>query len=89
MSSKEFMEFLDSIGARYEYTDNDGKLEQIYVFDKDAYDKKKKHPRKYKDLYVSYLRVSNFNADLYTRQNGICKYMPDSIVKEICIELTN
>lgn len=88
MTSKEFMEFLDSIGARYHYTDNDGKLEQVYVFEKAAYDKKHANPRKYKDLYVSYLRVSNFGGDLYTREDGWTCYMPDSVVMQKCIELT-
>lgn len=89
MTAKEFMEWLDSIGAAYQFTDNDGRLEQVYVFDKGVYELKKKHPRKYRGLYLPYLRVSNFDGELYTRQDGWCQYMSDDKVKEICMELTN
>ncbi len=88
MTRTEFTKWLDSIGAIYSYTDNNGKLEQVYVFEKGAYEKKKKHPRKYNDLYVDYLRVSNFDGKLYTRRSGLCMYMSDNKVKEICIQLT-
>ena len=60
----------------------------IYINDKDAYYKKKKHPRKYKDLYVPYLRVSHFDEDrLYTRQDGICGYMSKERIMDIVNKL--
>jgi hypothetical protein len=60
----------------------------IYIFDKDAYEKKHKHPRKYKDLYVSYLRVSHFDeARPYTRQDGICSYMSKERIMDIVDKL--
>lgn len=82
-------EYLDKIGARYE-TVTTGDFKQIYVFEKDAYDKKHKHPRKYKDLYVSYLRISCHpgHIGLYTRRDGICGYMTDETVKEFIDRLT-
>ena len=81
--------YLEKIGARYNVVITNG-FEQVYVFEKDAYDKRKEHPRKYKDLYVSYLRMSKHDGDdrLYTRRDGIVGYLPDYRIKEIIDELT-
>lgn len=60
----------------------------IYIHDKDAYNKKKKHPRKYKDLYVSYLRLSHFENDrAYTRYDGWCCYMSKERIMNIVDKL--
>lgn len=60
----------------------------IYIFEKDAYEKKKKHPRKYKNLYVPYLRVSHFDEERpYTRQDGICGYMSKERIIDIVDQL--
>ena len=60
----------------------------IYIYEKDAYEKKHKHPRKYKDLYVPYLRVSRFDEERpYTRQDGWCQYMSKERVLEIVDKL--
>lgn len=81
--------YLDEIGARYNVVSING-FEMIYVFEKDAYDNKKKHPRKYKDLYVSYLRISKHDGDerFYTKMDGITRYLPDYRIKKIIDELT-
>ena len=60
----------------------------IYIFDKDAYEKKQKHPRKYKDLYIPYLRVSHFDEEYpYTRQDGWCQYMSKDKIMDIVDKL--
>lgn len=86
MTKAEFVEFLEELGAPYEEVEING-LEQVYVYSRREYELKRKYPRKYKDLYLPYLRVSNFGGELYTRENGWCEYMPDSIVLEKCKEL--
>lgn len=82
-------EYLEKIGARYTVVVTNG-YEQVYVLEKDAYEKRDKNPRKYKDLYVSYLRISkpDDNKNLYTRNDGICGYMTDEKIKTIIDELT-
>lgn len=81
-------EYLEKIGACYQVTVLKG-FEQIYVFDKDAYNKKRNHPLLNKDLYVSYLRISDHGGDgLYTRRDGICGELTDDKIKEIIDELT-
>ena len=73
--------YLEKIGARFVDQTING-LRQIYVYDKDAYDLKEKHPRKNGDLYTSYLRISDHGGDgLYTRQDGICREMTDEEIK--------
>jgi hypothetical protein len=60
----------------------------IYIFDKDAYNKKMKHPVKNKHLYVPSLRVSHFDEDrLYVRQDGLCFYASEERVMDIVDEL--
>ncbi len=60
----------------------------IYIYGKDEYEKKHAHPRKYKDLYVPYLRVSHFDEERpYTRQNGWCQHMSKERILEIVDEL--
>ena len=85
---KNVKEYLEKVGARYQVVVTNG-FEQVYVFEKDAYDKRNNHPRKYKDLYVSYLRISDHGGDgLYTRRDGICGEMTDDGIKRIIDELT-
>lgn len=81
-------EYLEKIGARYT-VDNTWGFEKVYVFEKEAYDKRKSDPEKYKDLYVSYLRISDHGGDgLYTRRDGICGEMTDESIKMIIDDLT-
>ncbi len=92
MTREEFINWLEKIGARYGLPDQSKYKEfydGVYVFGKDAYDKKKAHPRKNKDLYVPYIRVSGFDSDmLYTRENGWCSYMCERKVKDIIMDYT-
>ena len=60
----------------------------LYVYEKDAYEKKKQHPRKNKDLYVSYLRLSHFEKDrAYARYDGWCLYMSKEEIMDIVDKL--
>ena len=60
----------------------------IYIHDKDAYEKKRKHPKKYKDLYVPYLRVSHFDEERpYTRQDGWCEHKTKEQIMNIVDKL--
>ena len=80
--------YLEEIGAAWTVYDGMG-IEQVYVFDKAVYDKKHKHPRKYKDLYVPYLRLSDHGDDgLYAKRDGYCEHMTDDEIKEVIDELT-
>lgn len=80
--------YLKEIGAAWTVMTDLG-FEQVYIFEKTAYDKVKKQPRKYKDLYVPYLRISDHGGNgLYTRRDGICGEMSDDDIKEIIDELT-
>lgn len=84
MTRQEFIDFLVENEIPYsEYTEKG--LDQVWVFAKMEYKLKKKHPRKYKDLYVPYLRVSHFDEDRwYTRYNGWTSYMSVDRVLEVC-----
>ena len=74
MCKNEFIEWLDSVGARYQdYSEGRG-IDTVFVYGKDEYDKKHDHPIKYKNLYVPYLRLSWHQEDpreLYVRDNGL------------------
>ena len=53
-------------------------IDQVWIFSRKEYDAKKKHPRKFKDLYVPYIRVSNFEKKRqYVRDNGLCETISD------------
>ena len=86
MTKEEFIAFLDRENIPYVET-NLGSIDQVYVFERKSYDLKKDNPRRYKDLYVPYFRVSNFGEKLYTRDNGWCEYMSDKDVIKKCREL--
>lgn len=84
MTKQEWISYLDSIGAIYQEYDNDGELDQIYVRSKDEYKMKEAHPRKYKDLYIPYIRLSHFDDNrVYTRENGVTGYQSNDRVKRI------
>ena len=81
--------YVEKIGARFTDMTTNG-LRQIYVYDKGAYDLKKTHPKKYNNLYVSYIRVSDHGGDgLYTRIDGICGEMTDEKIKRWIDYLTD
>ncbi len=53
----------------------------IYVSGKKEYEMKRAHPRKYKDLFIPYIRVSHFDEPAwYTRVNGWVSYMTEKDV---------
>ena len=88
MTRQEFIEFLVSNDIPHEeYTENGADM--VYVFSKDEFEKKKKHPRKYANLYVPYLRVSHFGEgnEWYTRESGWTCYMSQEKVIRKCKEL--
>lgn len=87
MTRQEFINYLEINEIPYsEYTENGADM--VYVFSKVEYNKKKAHPRKYKNLYVPYLRVSHFDEyRWYTRDNGLCGYMSIKKVMDIVKEL--
>lgn len=87
MTREEFINFLKENDIPFdEYTEHG--LDQVYVYSKGEYQLKRKHPRKYKNLYVPYLRVSHFDEDRwYTRENGWCEHMNQDRVLEKCLYL--
>ena len=89
MTYEEFIERLEEIGACYQVYDAIPGRVQVYIHDKGLFQLKKKHPRKYKDLYIPYLRVSGFeDGNYYVRDNGWCQYMPEERIMEIVNDLT-
>lgn len=84
---EEFIQFLEDHDIIYEESSND-KYDGIYVVSKYEYNLKKKYPRKYKDLFIPYLRVSGFDEDMwYTRYCGDCRYMSKDRIAKICLKL--
>lgn len=79
---KEFIDYLNNLDARY-YVDTEGGVEKIYIFAKKDYDLVHKHPRKYKNRYVPYIRVSHFEGNrVYVRDNGLCEYRSLDVLKK-------
>ena len=63
MTAKKFIEFLDKNDARYYYINHRTAGDVVCVFSKEECDKRKKHPRKYKDIKVPTIRISRFKKD--------------------------
>ena len=88
MTREEVMTMCDILDLPYEDLSKDETYKEgydgIYIWDRKAYDEKKKHPRK-KDLFVPYLRVSNFLVDrVYIRENGWTEWTSyDELKKKI------
>lgn len=68
----ELVRILDEKEMPYEETKLNNGYRCVHVFDKVAYERKKKHPVKYKNEFVPYIRVSDHNGDPYIRDCGIC-----------------
>jgi len=83
MTIGEFVNFLDNHAVHYEVDHR--VMVNIYVFEKRSFEKKEKHPRKNKDLYVPYLRVSHFDGPYwYVRDNGWCHWAkPEEVLTQI------
>lgn len=89
MTREEFIEFLSEHGIPFTCDYLACKYDGVYVFSKKEYNLKKIHPRKYKDLYVPYIRVSDFGhkrGRVYTRENGLVGYKDLSEVLDICLK---
>jgi hypothetical protein len=92
MTREDFINYLVENNIPYcEDTENGN--DYVYVFDKTAYELKKKYyeGRKLesKDIYIPYLRVSHFvdrgllmTTLWYVRDNGICEWTPENVVMD-------
>ena len=58
----------------------------IWVYSRKEYSLVKKHPRKHKNLYVPYIRVSNFGGSWYTKYCGYTSYQSQKDVMEIVLK---
>lgn len=57
--------------------------EAIYVYGKRSYMLRTKYPRRYKNLYQPYLRISHYyEGRLYVRDNGYCEFVNPVWLKE-------
>lgn len=84
MTREDFIKYLEDNKIPYQEDHSIPNYDGVWVMDKDAYELSRKHPRKYKSLYVSYLRVSHFDEERpYTRRDGDCKYMDWTDVMKI------
>lgn len=87
MKQAEFIEIIEKMGLAYNLIEE---TKRVYIYDKGLYELKKKHPRKYNNLYVPYYRVSQFEDSpdfeghdgLYVRDNGITGYKPLCVILE-------
>lgn len=100
MTKNEFTKKLDMLKIKYDEVKPRDDLDfyMIYIHSRKEMEMKKSHPRKYKDLYVPYIRVSHFEGDtliqddyrpgkLYVKDNGVTYYMDERKVIELCKEL--
>lgn len=80
--------YCEEISAAYKIADFGGPC--VYVYEKKAREMKEKNPRKYANLFVSYLRLSEHEGHswLYGRYDGWCQYYKDEDVKKIIDDLT-
>lgn len=87
MTREQFITFLKSDKIPFK-EDTENGSDMVYVYSKLEYELKQKHPRKYKNLYIPYIRVSNFDGDRwYVREDGYCSYMCKSAVIDKCVQL--
>jgi hypothetical protein len=92
MTREDFINYLVENNIPYcEDTENGN--DYVYVFDKVAYELKKKYYEgrklELKDIYIPYLRVSHFvdrgllmTTLWYVRDNGICEWTPENVVMD-------
>ena len=99
MTREDFKKILDENHVKYIEVKprDDWDYYQIYVEDRRAKELKDSHPKKYKNIYVPYIRVSHFDGSekygietkigyLYTRENGYTCYMKEKEVIKKCKE---
>lgn len=86
MTREEFIEYLKTTGLDFTESDVEN-YDGIYVLGCES-KLKKKHPRKYKNLYVRYIRISGFDSnEWYVRDNGIVYYACEKKVMELIEDL--
>jgi len=87
MDKETLIEKLKEMDLPYE-VDDYGAGERVYVFGKQAFAKKQKQPKKYKDLYVPYCRIGFMaGGEIYVRDNGLCDYVNEQQLIEILNKL--
>lgn len=92
MTKREFVDIIQKLDLPFEEVilENHPEYDGVYVCNRKEYELKKKHPIKYKDLYVSYVRVSHFDEDrLYVKHNGYVCYMNEQDVMDIIRDLAS
>lgn len=75
MTRDEFVMFLQKVKVPYEIVEGIEGYDGVYVYSRKEFNEKKAHPRKNKNLFVPYLRVSDFGTNrVYVRDCGLCEY---------------
>lgn len=87
MEKEELIQLCEEMGVPYIAETNSLGEEIVYVYDAGIYELKHKNPRKYNDVFLPYLRVSNFGPEPYTRHNGWCQYANRQYIVDILKEL--
>ena len=89
MTKGEFIGYL--IDNEIPYTEySNGTVEHIYVLSKKETKLKKAHPRKYKDLFVPYVRVNVdgfYDGEFYIRDSGWCHTVNEEMLMNIVRKL--
>ena len=87
MNREQFINYLKEHNIPFSVEGLPEGYDGVYVLERKASEMKKKHPIKYKDLFVRYLRVSHFDERTgwaYTRYCGLCQWMRwDVIVRAV------
>lgn len=86
MTRNDFIDWLKSIGARFQDCSDSRPIETVFVYGTKEYDLVHNHPKKYKNLYVPYIRVSWHPEDpreLYIRWNGSTSWSNEQTIKNI------
>ena len=84
INKENFVKWLKDNEVTFEIPDRD--IYTIFVYSKMEYEMKNKHPRKYKNIYIPYIRISWHDDKpeaVYTRWNGVCEYMTEKTVKRV------
>lgn len=76
---EKFINYCNEHKVPYDLIEYNGR-EFMYVYNSKRYKLKTTKPRKYKDLYVPYIRISFHSGDWYVRNNGICSYMSEIMI---------
>ena len=63
MTRAELIEYCEELEVPFQAAELDNGYKPVYVYSRDEYDKKRKHPRLYGDLFVPYLRISHFEEE--------------------------